>query len=195
MTYANIMPVILAAGLSSRWGADNKLLTPIGNARMIDHVIATVAEARLPKPLVIASETLMPHLDGRAHTTINPAPEAGLSASLKEAVAAFKPAHADWMLVLLADMPFVTAQHIKALASLRSANCDAIASDVPPLGPPVMWGRHMIEPLEALSGDQGGGGLLRSGTYRVVAVTLPAEEARDIDTPADLLDLEARSVR
>jgi molybdenum cofactor cytidylyltransferase len=110
---------------------------------------------------------------------VNAAPESGQSHSLHLAVAAAAEARASALLVTLADMPFVTAQHIARIAATDGL---AASHDGECPMPPALFPRALWSQLLATAGDAGARGLLRTAK----AVTASPEELRDIDLPADL---------
>jgi len=94
--------------------------------------------------------------------------------------------------LLLADQAAVTADDLKRLANAwrRQSQCMVAAlyggiADVPAIFP-----RSMFRDLGELRGEAGAQMLLRRSPERLVRVRMPSA-AIDIDTPEDLLALEA----
>jgi molybdenum cofactor cytidylyltransferase len=104
MTHA----VILAAGTGSRFGGQ-KLLALLDGRPLIAHVAAVVAH--LPT-VVVGPPELEPHIYP-ARLIENLAPERGMSHSLRLANAAIDAD--DALLILLADMPYVTRTLIDSI--------------------------------------------------------------------------------
>jgi molybdenum cofactor cytidylyltransferase len=109
----------------------------------------------------------------------NDTPETGQAHSLHLAVHAAMATKATALLVVLADMPFVTQSHLVSLLNGYdlAASFDGLQALPPALFPRAMWPN-----LLALTGDQGARLLLKNA--RLIAA--PASQLRDIDTPADL---------
>ena len=105
--------VILAAGTSSRMGAQ-KLLMPFRGRPMIEHAIAAAQGWR---PLVVAGAEVFEFLSGREGLELvrNDEPERGLSHSLRLADRFLPEQFA--MIVLLGDKPMITPALIDAVAA------------------------------------------------------------------------------
>jgi molybdenum cofactor cytidylyltransferase len=188
--------LVLAAGLSRRMGGANKLLAEVGGAplvaRCVDAVLASSA-----RPVVVVTGHEAPRiraaLGGRPLRFVhNPAPEAGLSASLRAGLAALG-GELDGALVCLGDMPFVRAEHIAALlAAFEASGGRAIC--VPTWrrerGNPVLWpARHFAE-IAALRGDTGARALFEAHAGDVCYVPVSdAGVTLDVDTPDALAAL------
>ena len=115
----------------------------------------------------------------------------GLSTSLRHGLAAL-PADTAAVVVLLADMPRVTAAHIDQILAAFDPSRPGIL--VPTCrgrrGNPVLWPRHRFADLRGLVGDTGARGLLDVYADEVVTVDI-GEDAilADVDTAADLAHL------
>ncbi|MBU6165796.1 MAG: NTP transferase domain-containing protein [Alphaproteobacteria bacterium] len=181
--------LLLAAGRSSRFGGEHKLLALWRGQPLVAHVADAIAAAGLPPPLVVLGhdgERVRAALAGRAARFVVAADWAdGMGRSLAAGIAAV-PADWDAALVCLADMPAVEAGLIAALAA-------AAGDVVMPTwdgrrGHPVRWPRAAFGRLRQLSGDQGGRALLADFAVTEVAAPSPACLI-DVDTPAALATL------
>lgn len=182
--------VVLAAGFSRRMGEANKLLAPIDGAPMIARCVDAVLASRARPVVVVTGHEAVrvrAALAGRhlvfAH---NPAPEAGLSASLRTGIAALGD-ELDGALVCLGDMPWVRPEHIGALiAAFEASGGRSIC--VPAFagrrGNPVLWpARHFAE-IAALRGDCGARERLAAHADEVCYVPVAdAGVTLDVDTP------------
>ncbi|MCJ2036857.1 NTP transferase domain-containing protein [Methylobacterium sp. J-068] len=189
--------ILLAAGRGTRFGQAPKLLQPLDGRPLVRHA----AEAALVSGLgpVVAvlgahAERVGAALDGLDLVRVtNPAHADGLSTSLRAGLAAL-PAHLDGVLVLLGDMPRVTARHLTILADAFS-RADPAPSAIVPVhggqrGNPVLLNRRRLgDALAGLTGDQGAGRLL-AGRRDVVELPLDVGVTQDVDTPAGLAALE-----
>ena len=185
--------IVLAAGRSSRFADGHKLLADIGGKPLIRHTLEAVAASPVDDIVLVIGPQSEAALraaagDGRWRMTVNEDASLGLSTSLRAGLAAL-PKEVHGALVVLADMPGVTAALIARLLEKAGAYPDAI---VYPLtgdgkqGHPVYWPRDLFPEFADLGGDQGGKPLLRRHAHRIV--TIPADEraAIDIDTVEDL---------
>ncbi len=185
----DIRPVVLAAGLSSRWGAGDKLIAHTGKETVLGAVLNTATQLGTGTPLVVCRTDDQHHIAEAAgcEAMVNPHPEGGISTSLRLAVKAVrKDPQYQWMLILLGDMPFLKPASLRAMLALRSPALDAVAARYPKPGPPVLFQRHCFDALLTLDGDTGAAQLLRSGQLTVALHEFSPDEMRDIDRPSDL---------
>ena len=191
---ANIGALILAAGKSSRMRHTNKLLADMGGMPMIARVTdeALASRAR-PVWLVTGHEAdrVAAALAGRpVEIVYNPDYAQGLSASLKAGIGALAKTGAAGALVLLGDMPRVTAATIdKLIAAFEASGGRAIcvAEAEGRRGNPVLWPADLFAEMAGLAGDKGAKDLLARHPDRIVRVPAPASEIfADVDTPEDL---------
>lgn len=182
------MLVLLGAGRSVRFGDSDKLTADFLGRPLALHVVTALEAVPFAARVAITSGTC---LDFGAHgyrTIANPAPEAGLSGSLRLGVEAAQAAGVAAIVVALADMPRVTAAQIFRLLDAASGVDDVIASsDGTRPSPPALFAAGRFAALAETSGDEGGRALIRAGRH---IVTSPAELI-DIDTPQDLDRLRA----
>ena len=117
----------------------------------------------------------------------NPAPEHGLSSSLRLGIQVTQ-ANSDIqsVLVLLADMPFVPDEHIEALYAALKPGVTAVMSEFEGKPtPPALFARASLSEILAAEGDQGARKIFKS-LSNTVTVPLRPEHAIDIDTVSDL---------
>ncbi|HEY5225273.1 MAG TPA: nucleotidyltransferase family protein, partial [Methylovirgula sp.] len=110
-----VAAIILAAGQSRRFGSspqDSKVLALLAGRPLVLHVAQAALASRARPVLVVmghASQKIEAALAGLdVHFVYNPAPAEGLSRSLKIGLEALGD-EAEGALVLLADMPYVSA--------------------------------------------------------------------------------------
>ena len=182
---ARVYAVTLAAGLARRFGAD-KLAAPCGDGTVLDAALAPLEPFEwLGRGLVAGENRSMPGLTVIA----NHAPERGMGHSLSLAAGAADKARADYLLVMLGDMPRISPATITRLLNACPDRTDGLAACQPvnaAPGPPALFGRGWFGRLQSADGDRGARGWLRDPANGAALVRLPAEEALDIDTPADL---------
>ena len=190
-----ITAIILAAGQSRRMGADNKLLLEHDGKPILRHVAEAALGARSASDVVVvtgheaeAVEEALAGLDVRL--VHNAAYEEGLSASLRSGIEAVSPetSHA---LVLLGDMPGISAAMIERMASALDAGDSLVPAEKAILvatsqgkrGNPVLWPRAHFEALAAISGDTGARHIIGQNRDAVIEVEIGAAAALDVDTP------------
>lgn len=181
MRVGDVAVVILAAGQGRRFGSD-KLLAPINGVPMGLHIArslemidfaARFVVCSVASPLAAEFAVLGFQLLG------NDDPARGQASSLHIAVRAAEATTARALLVVLADMPFVTPEHVLSVVQVGrfAASHNGTAAM-----PPALFPRDMWPSLRAAEGDRGARWLL-SGADPVHAAP---SELRDIDVAADL---------
>ena len=194
----NIAALVLAAGQSSRMGGANKLLAEVDGVPMALRAVNAALASKAASVTVVLGhegEKVEALLAGRRIDIVRNAEFAqGLSSSLRAGIAAL-PAEAEAVMVLLADMPRISAVQVDRLIDAFDAKQPAIV--VPQWkgkrGNPILWPREFFAPMQALGGDQGARGLLEAhaGRIRYIGMDDDAIHA-DVDTPNGLRALEAR---
>ncbi len=189
MTLDRVAAIILASGFSQRFGTDDKLLAPLNGRPLAAHSADLISGLPFQSAIAVVpaenSKLLGLYKAANIETVPNPHADKGQGASLALAINHIKGAPIDAALIMLADMPFVSAAHIKALIN-RMDGHDAVASKHGGvLQPPLLFARSTFDDLTALSGDKGGKAFLATLGNRAF-VDMPAHEATDIDTPEAL---------
>jgi molybdenum cofactor cytidylyltransferase len=188
-----VSAIILAAGRSQRFGADNKMLHPIDDEPMIRRTVRQVLAAGLGEVIVVtgheadAVERTLQGLGVRCAR--NATPWAGMGTSLATGANAVNP-EARAMFVVLGDMPRLQPETLLAL--LGALDPKGGHDIVVPVfdgkhGHPVLFAARYFTRLCALSGDTGARGILNAHPERVSAV--PVDDPGtllDVDTPEDL---------
>lgn len=188
--------VLLAAGLSSRMGK-NKLLVELEGKSVLRRAVDTAAAAGLQPILVVLGherERAQAELEGLpCQTVINPDYARGMNTSLRAGIAAVPPS-ADAAVVMLADMPFVSAAMIRALVERwRAAGTPlAISTYDGVLAPPTLYGRALFGEIDALDGDGCGKRVIKRHRGEAVEMEWPAPSLTDLDRPEDVERVLAR---
>lgn len=186
--FADIAVAVLAAGQGKRFGS-NKLMADLDGRPVGLHVSEMLGKLSFGWCFSVCSRgaALLQHFSAAGFETIeNSAPEKGQSHSLHLAVEAARATNATALLLVLADMPFVSAAHIE---KLMGAGDGIIAStDGKRPMPPVLFPREVWPHLLATTSDTGARGLLRNAKL----INAPASELRDIDVVADLHEMRTR---
>lgn len=198
---ARIAAVVLAAGASSRFGTENKLLAPVAGKPLVERVVREILRAAVAEVVVVtgcqhdAVERALADLPLRvAH---NADWQAGMGSSIATGVRAL-PTGTDAAFIVPGDMPYLGADLVATLAGVfeESASRPIVypATAEGEQRNPVMWPSRFFAQLCALTGQEGAKRLLRQmqGDARAVVVA-DANAFADIDTPADLASVRAKA--
>lgn len=187
--------IILAAGLSSRMGGGtNKLTTPYRGAPLVSHAIDAALGASLSWLGIVTghhSVRVTALAPPWVETVYNPRFASGMASSLVCGVNAALRQRPDGLLIMLGDMPLVTASHLRAMVEAFEAgdgDTIVVAADGRYLGNPVLFANRYFPDLLGLSGDQGARGLILSNREHVVPVDIGHAAGRDFDTPEAFLE-------
>ncbi len=188
----NLCVVLMAAGQSRRMGGADKLLLSLNNIPLLADRLRTAQESGFDVLLALPPEHSAPQRwnVARSHSfpklTITPCPDThlGLGHSLSAAFSALNDRY-DAALVVLADMPALTAADLRTVAAAFAPGRIARGqTSTGKPGHPVLIPRHLFPKMRGLTGDQGAQQILRQ--ERVHLVPLPDHHAEaDIDTPED----------
>jgi molybdenum cofactor cytidylyltransferase len=195
-----IAAVVLAAGRSTRMGA-NKLLADVRGEPMIRRSVEAIVAAKVAPVLVVTghdADKVRAALNGmNVRFVHNPDYAEGLSTSLIAGIRAVPP-EADGAVICLGDMPLVEPRQIdKLVSAFNPAEGRTICMPVHDgqRGNPVLWGRQHFDEMMTLTGDSGAKRLIDRHSDEIVEV--PASSSgvlTDIDTPQALKELAALSL-
>src|SRR5260370_266825 len=179
--------VVLAAGSSSRMGR-NKLLLEVGGETLVRRATRAAVEAGLDEVVVVLGHDeprLRAELAGLSRTPLGHPPHPhGAGAPLRTGVRLVS-AGVDAVVVVLADMPFVTAKMIATLAERhRDTGAPLVASHYGDVqAPPTLYGRALFEELLQIPGDGGAKQVVRRHQPEAARVTWPENALRAMDGP------------
>lgn len=183
-----VAALVLAAGQSRRSGASHKLKSTFEGVPLLRRTCQTVLSAGFPAVNVVLGfehEILAQQLHSiNANIIINPGFAEGLSTSLKAGVDSLPPS-TDGVLVVLADMPAVTASDLKRLAdAFGRAGGQAVirATDHGKRGNPVILPRSVFADIARLQGDVGAKPIIEGYEGRVIDLEIGAAASVDVDT-------------
>ena len=188
--------VLLAAGMSSRMGK-NKLFVELAGKSLLRRAVDTATGAGLRPILVVLGherERAQAELEGLSCQVVaNPDYVRGMNTSLQKGIAAV-PRSAAAAVVMLADMPFVSAAMIRELIERwREAGTPlAISSYGGVMAPPTLYGRALFSEIDALDGDGCGKRVIQRHRGEAVEVEWPAQALTDLDLPEDVDRVRAR---
>jgi molybdenum cofactor cytidylyltransferase len=190
---ASIAAVLLAAGRSSRMGAESKLLLPhpVDKQPLLRHAAQSVLALGLIDVVVVVRPDLPALAAALAGLRVRIVPNndyaQGMATSLRAGIAALG-SEAQAALVVLGDTPEVDPAVFAALLAAYRAEGRPMTlpvyGGIP--GPPTLFSRAAFPALAQLTGDQGARRILVEHPDWVTRVPLPvALIPRDIDTPDD----------
>lgn len=188
--------VVLAAGMSSRLGA-NKLLLWLDSEPLVRRAARLALQAGLSPVLVVIgheAERVAAALDGlEVETVVNPDHRAGMHGSMQRGLARV-PDDCAAAVVLLADMPAVTVAMVEALvARFRGGSEPLVLSLYGEVSaPPTVYGRSLF-PALAAAGTGGGREVVREHRDKAAAVRWPEAALADVDSPEDAARLGVRA--
>lgn len=182
--------VLLAAGMSSRMGR-NKLLLELGGKTVLRRAVETAAAAGLRPILVVLghqpafAQAQLVGLDCTA--VLNPDYERGMNTSLQAGIAAV-PEGAGAAVVMLADMPFVSAAMIRELVDRwRSSDAPlAVSTYGEVIAPPTIYARSLFAEIAALDGEGCGKRVIKHHRKEAIELAWPATALTDLDLPEDV---------
>ena len=182
--------VLMASGAGRRFGA-NKLLQTVDGLPLVRRVMAACPPELFAPALVVSRyPEILSLAEELGYTPIfNGGAEEGISATVRLGTAAAQAAGADGALFAVADQPWITRASVERVMAAFSSHPDT----VPALGwqgkkgNPCLFPREFFPELSALTGDTGGGAVIKAhrDRLRLVEAGNPAE-LLDVDTPADL---------
>lgn len=188
MIAADVALILLAAGKSVRFGG-SKLDAMLGGLPLGLHVADALVDVPFARRIAVTGRCALDYAAHGFEVVPNDGPVGDMASSLRLGVAAAGDVGA--ILIVLADMPRVSATHIRALlAATDSAEAIVASSDGRAPRPPALFGRAWFPRLATITGDHGARDLIRSGTQ----IIAPVGDLVDVDTPEDLARLAAQTV-
>lgn len=198
MAELRLAVAVLAAGQSRRFGAADKLAAQFGAGLLGERAVRTLGGLAFADRWVIAASADHPCAPAWSAAgfvvVVNDQAEAGMGTSLALAARLAIEAKAAALLVALADMPLVPADHFAALLARAvalgpEAMVTSEAAGV--RSPPAVFGRNHLAELAKAGGDQGARHLL----VQAEPLTCPPDWLADVDDPAALARVRALVTR
>lgn len=184
--------VLLAAGMSSRTAqsGSHKLLVEFDGIPLLRRTAMIAGQSNTASVTVVLGhrhEELGAVLDGLdIARVVNANHAAGMASSIAAGLSVPQAQGADGVMVVLADMPGITSEHLNRLISTfeqagRLAVVRAVADGKP--GNPVILPRSMFDDLSRLEGDVGARELIKASGLQIIDVELGSAALMDVDTP------------
>ncbi|SOD95165.1 nucleotidyltransferase family protein [Blastococcus haudaquaticus] len=179
--------VVLAAGGGRRYGMP-KALVEYGGSLLVDRAVRTAREVCDPVLVVLGARAVdvwrTADLDG-ATVLANEDWETGMASSLRTGLEGLRgwPGRVDAALVLLVDMPGMTAEALQRMVGHASPGALAVATYDGVRAHPVLIGReHWAGVVGTATGDEGARAYLAAHDVTEVDCTGLADPA-DLDVP------------
>ena len=190
MTSPSVNLILLAAGSGTRFGAD-KLSYPIDGVPMLMRTLRLYADEPVSSALhrrilvIQPDKTMWIEAAERLGFTVatNPAPDRGVSHSIRLGIEAVEAEAGDGLLFSVADQPYLTGHTVLRLIETFFAHPDAIVAprSEDGIGNPVVFPMRYREELKALVGDRGGKQVLHRHMDRLITVDAAKRELLDVD--------------
>ncbi len=188
-TWVSTAGIILAAGMSTRFGSAKQVL-PWENTSLVAHSARAALEAGLDPVVVVIgfeAECVSNALAGLpVQIVFNPEFAEGQSTSIRRGLDAVAPRTAA-ALFMLADQPLVTAKEVREIVQTHRRTLAAACVPVfdGQRGNPVLFDRRVFSELRELHGDTGGRTVLEKCRESVATVPSSRAVLMDIDTRED----------
>jgi len=168
----------------------NKMLLPLDGESILRRAVGRAVAAGLDPVVVVLghdAERARDELAGvSCRAVVNPDYARGVNVSLRAGIAAL-PAEARAVVVILADMPFVTASMMETLVErYRETTAPLVVSEYDGVNaPPILYDRSLFSELGAMEGEGCGKQVVKKHRSEAAVVAWPAEALADVDVPDD----------
>lgn len=188
--------IVLAGGSSKRLGSPKQLVDLDGRP-MLEVVVESVNSWPVDLVLVILgseAETILDRVDlGEAIAVINEGWDEGIASSIRVGLDVLS-REPGWerVLIVLGDQPKIPSDVPERLLAVAAESSRPAVVPVYRYerGNPVLFHRGLWPRLMTMEGDAGASALLRTHPEWVEEVRFDHLPPRDVDTPADVADLQ-----
>jgi molybdenum cofactor cytidylyltransferase len=184
--------ILLASGLSRRFGWRDKLMAPLRGRPLLDHAASELAALQPLARIAVCPanrSSIAERLADRFVIAVNKKPFEGLGTSIAvgaQVAQQFKP---EAVVFCMADMPFVEQQLVEDLVS-KIGGAEQVqiahAGGQDGVRPPTAFHASCLPQLQQLAGEDGARRLLTDSRFNVQAIEAPKPMLFDIDTQDDL---------
>lgn len=182
--------IILAAGLSMRFGESDKLMAEFQGKPLVKHVIDTVSSIPFAERFAVvpkASEHRKKLFNYEGYSLLeNEAPQLGQGESLRIAAVGAKAKGHKAIFVMLGDMPFLQKADVTNFLSNLMGQDRAISYCNKTILPPAFFANEAMQDLTQLESKRGAKALFETGNF--YKHPLSERATRDIDTPETLAE-------
>ncbi|MCM0019596.1 MAG: nucleotidyltransferase family protein [Tagaea sp.] len=174
----------------------NKLFVEIDGKTMLARAVEAATSSQAAETIVVLGNDAARAKAALAGVRIvdNPDYASGLASSVRAGIAAVSP-DCDGAVVLLGDMPLVTAAHVDRLIAAFApveGRSICVAAHGGKRGNPVLWAREFFAEILALDGDQGARPVMRRHEDRLCEVAMQDDGVLiDLDTAEALAAFQA----
>lgn len=183
--------IILASGLSERFGEADKLMADFRGKPLVQHTIDAARDVPFAERFAVIPKTSTQRrklFNYEGYSLIeNDSPEAGQGSSLKLAAKAAMEKGHDAICIMLGDMPFVQTDDLFNLIQNLSDKDRAISYCNKTLIPPAIFAKQAMSELLNIQPSHGAKTLFHSDNF--YKHPLSERAARDIDTLETLAEL------
>jgi molybdenum cofactor cytidylyltransferase len=189
MNGKSIFTVVLAAGLSSRFGK-TKQLEKYQGVPLVTRSVRLGEAVCGPNTVLVAGNDWQRVTDICAPLAgffvVNPRFADGLASSIECGIRSVAEV-ADAVMLLLADQPLITSAHLQELMNTWQSSPESIVASAyaGTTGPPVIFPQRDFADLVRLHGDRGARAIIDANRERVKVIVFEAA-ALDIDRQSDL---------
>lgn len=189
----NIYSLVMAAGQASRFNGAKMLAKYRGESMVRRSLRLGIQATGQNTALIVGGEWQRVFGDCESIAPFivrNEDYESGMASSIACGTRAVRPV-AGAVMILLADQPLITADHLLSMKqALYASPSSIIATEFDQVvGPPVIFPAAYFATLSALSGDSGARVVIEKNSDVVIKISFD-DAAIDIDTPDDLDDLQ-----
>ena len=177
-----IAGLLLAAGQSKRFGAQDKLLSRRDGGALIKRAADLLRGLPLDHRVAVVSSPEVAAELGGFELIENAEPEVGMGRSLSLGIEAVRASGAERVLIVLGDMPFVTPAHCQAVMELCTDERGAASVLEGRRMPPACFPSLSFGALGSIAGDRGARDLIAALPEEAL-VAGDAQTLADIDTP------------
>lgn len=194
-----VVGLVLAAGTSSRFGKENKLLAELERRPIVEHSVQSLAESNVSQIYTVISgedDRVRQAVAPNSRIVVNDAYRQGQATSIRAGIEAIRRRTVfDAVVITLGDMPFVEPATVDSLIDVyRLGIADvAVAGYRKRRGNPVLFDASYLDSLAAVSGDTGARHLITEDDAVLVETGDPGV-VQDIDTPTDLDRFEEEGI-
>ena len=176
----NIACIVLASGLSERFGEPDKLSVDLCGKPVLSHVLDTAREVGFGEIFCVSQICCV---DG-VTCVKNDFPEYGQGHALKLGLVAARKSGWEVCTIMLGDMPLVTPSYLERLISKSHTNQCVVSLTGSIRQPPAIFNLTAIDLILSQEPVRGARDIF--DRLNPVTLELEPDAARDVDTPADL---------
>lgn len=180
MSAANIACVVLASGLSKRFGEIDKLSVDLCGKPVLSHVLDAAVTVGFGEVFVVSKTKVADEFQW----VKNENPKDGQGNTLRLGLGAARREKWETCVVLLGDMPLISSSYIKKLIQKNVFNQPIVSLSSSIRMPPALFNGDAIEMILSQKSALGARALFN--ILDPMTVKLDSDSARDVDTPEDL---------